>query len=109
MWSYGSNDRLRITALEGAPPIDPIQAGVPDAWRSMSAFRLQRGATVTIAERSRGLSSADAHRLTLDRQLWLTFDHDDFIAADHIIGTMQQGWRLDCSRPTDTAQCAPRR
>ena len=29
VWSYGSNDRLRITALEGAPPIDPIQAGVP--------------------------------------------------------------------------------
>ena len=99
VWSYGSNDRLRITALEGAPAIDPIQAGVPDDWRSMSAFRLQRGATVTIAERSRGLSSADAHRLTLDRQLWLTFDHEDFIAADHIIGTMQQGWRLDMLAP----------
>ena len=99
VWSYGSNDRLRITALEGAPAIDPIQAGVPDDWRSMSAFRLQRGATVTIAERSRGLSSADAHRLTLDRQLWLTFDHEDFIAADHIVGTMQQGWRLDMLAP----------
>ena len=99
VWSYGSNDRLRITALEGAPPIDPIQAGVPDEWRSMSAFRLQRGATVTIAERSRGLSSADAHRLTLERQLWLTFDHDDFIAADHISGSMQQGWRLDMLAP----------
>jgi len=99
VWTYASNDRLRITALEGAAAIDPIQAGVPDAWRSMSAFRLQRGATVTIAERSRGLSSADAHRLTLDRQLWLTFDHEDFIAADHIIGTMQQGWRLDMHAP----------
>jgi hypothetical protein len=99
VWSYGSNDRLRITALEGAPAIDPIQAGVPDDWRSMSAFRLQRGATVTIAERSRGLSSADAHRLTLERQLWLTFDHEDFIAADHIVGTMQQGWRLDMLAP----------
>jgi hypothetical protein len=99
VWSYSSNDRLRITALEGAPAIDPIQAGVPDDWRSMSAFRLQRGARVTIAERSRGLSSADAHRLALDRQLWLTFDHEDFIAADHIIGTMQQGWRLDMLAP----------
>jgi hypothetical protein len=37
--------------------------------------------------------------LTLDRQLWLTFDHEDFIAADHIIGTMQQGWRLDMHAP----------
>ncbi|HEY7639367.1 MAG TPA: hypothetical protein VH814_06550 [Steroidobacteraceae bacterium] len=99
IWSYRSNDRLRITALEGAPPIDPIQAGVPEDWRGMSAFRLQRGASVTVAERSRGLSSADAHRLTLQRQLWLTFDHDDFIAADHIVGTMQQGWRLDMLSP----------
>ena len=99
IWSYGGNDRLRITALEGAPPIDPVQAGVPDDWRGVSAFRLPRGATVTIAERSRGLSSADAHRLSLERNLWLTFDHDDFIAADRITGTMQQGWRLDMLAP----------
>jgi hypothetical protein len=99
VWTYRSDDRLRITALEGAQPIDPIQAGVPEDWRGLSAFRLQRGASVTIAERSRGLSSADAHRLTLERQLWLTFDHDDFIAADHIAGTMQQGWRLDMITP----------
>lgn len=99
VWSFRSDDRLRITALEGAPPIDPIQAGVPEDWRGMSAFRLQRGASVTIAERSRGLSSADAHQLKLERQLWLTFDHDDFIAADHISGTMQQGWRLDMLSP----------
>ena len=99
VWTFRSNDRLRITALEGAPPIDPIQAGVPDDWRDMSAFRLQRGATVTIAERSRGLSSADAHQLSLRRELWLTFDHDDFIAADRISGTMQQGWRLDMRPP----------
>jgi hypothetical protein len=99
IWSYRSDDRLRIAALEGAPPIDPIQAGVPEDWRGMSAFRLQRGAAVTIAERSRGLSSADAHRLTLERNLWLTFDHEDFIAADRIVGTMQQGWRLDMLAP----------
>ena len=99
VWTYRSNDRLRITALEGAPPIDPIQAGVPEDWRDMSAFRLQRGATVTIAERSRGLSSADAHQLSLRRELWLTFDHDDFIAADRISGAMQQGWRLDMRPP----------
>src|SRR5688572_780165 len=99
VWTYRSSDRLRITALEGAPPIDPIQAGVPEDWRDMSAFRLQRGATVTIAERSRGLSSADAHQLSLRRELWLTFDHDDFIAADRISGAMQQGWRLDMRPP----------
>lgn len=99
VWSYRGNDRLRITAVESAPPIDPAQAGVPDEWRELSAFRLQRGASIRIAERSRGLSSADAHRLSLVRELWLTFDHEDFIAADQISGSMQQGWRLDMLAP----------
>lgn len=99
IWSYRSDDRLRVTAIESAPPIDPAQAGVPDGWRELPAFRLARGATIAVAERSRGLSSADANRLTLRRDLWLAFDHASFVAADQISGTMQQGWRLDMQDP----------
>jgi hypothetical protein len=99
IWSYGGNERLRLTAIETAVPIDPVQAGVPEEWRELPAFRLARGDAITIAERSRGLSSADANQLTLRRQLWLSFDHDSFVAADHITGTMQQAWRLDMANP----------
>jgi hypothetical protein len=99
VWSYRSNDALRVTAVETATPIDPVQAGVPGDWRELPAFRLARGATLAIAERSRGLSNADANRLSLQRDLWLAFDHDSFVAADHINGTMQQGWRLDMLDP----------
>jgi hypothetical protein len=30
VWSYRSMDRLRVTAVEGLPPVDPQQAQVPD-------------------------------------------------------------------------------
>jgi hypothetical protein len=99
IWSYRSNDRLRITAVESAQSIDPVQAGVPPEWREQPTYRLGRGAAISIAERSRGLSSADANRLSLQRELWLAFDHDSLVAVDRIGGTMQQGWRLDMLPP----------
>ena len=106
IWSYRTDDRLRITALEGAQPIDPIQAGVPAIWRDAPTYRLARAGTVAIAERSRGLNREDANRLQLQRDLWYAFDHDGFDAVDHVTGTMQQGWRLDMLRAVQAAQCA---
>jgi hypothetical protein len=109
IWGYRSDDRLRITAIDGAQPIDPAQAGVPSGWRNAPTYRLPRGATIAIAERSRGLNREDANRLSLRRELWLAFDRDSFDAVDHVTGTMQQGWRLDmqapfhCSSPTNLA------
>jgi len=32
IWSYQSNDRLRVTAAEGLPPVDPEQVQVPGEW-----------------------------------------------------------------------------
>ena len=29
IWSYRSNDKLRVTAVEGLPPVDPSQVDVP--------------------------------------------------------------------------------
>ena len=99
IWSYRTDDRLRITAIEGAQPIDPTQAGAPIAWRDAPTYRLPRGAAIAIAERSRGIDREDANRLQLQRDLWFAFDHDSFDAVDRIAGTMQQGWRLDMLAP----------
>ncbi|HEX2495132.1 MAG TPA: hypothetical protein VHK24_15270, partial [Steroidobacter sp.] len=99
IWSYRSEDRLRITAVEGAQPIDPVQADVPARWRDAPAYRIRRGGSFTLAERSRGLNREDANRLSLGRDLWLAFDHEGFDARDHVTGTMEQGWRLDMLTP----------
>ncbi len=99
VWSYQDNNRLRITALEGAELIDPIQASVPEEWRGLPAYRMSEGAQLTVIERSRGLENQDANQLSLYRQLWLDFDHGGYTVVDSISGTMRQGWRLDMAKP----------
>jgi hypothetical protein len=98
IWSYRSNDRLRVTAAEAPVPVDPTQAGVPPAWRELPAFRIQAGESISVVERSRGVVSA-SNELTLDRKMWLDFDGGGFVMHDVIGGTMREGWRLDMAAP----------
>ena len=98
IWSYRSNDRLRVTAAEGLQPVDPQQAQVPDQWRQLPAFRAASGETLTIVERSRGIVAHD-NELGLDRTLWLDFDGRGFVVRDQVSGTMRSEWRLDMASP----------
>ena len=94
IWSYQVNDELRVTAAEGLPPVDPLQADVPREWETYPAFRMEAGATFVVTERSRGMVSP-ANELELDRTMWLDFDGGGFVVRDFIGGTMQTDWRLD--------------
>lgn len=98
IWSYASNAALRVTAPEGLPPVDPMQAGVPHEWTGLPAFRITPGEALSISERSRGIVSAD-NDLALSRTMWLNFDRSGFIVADRINGTMRSDWRLDMAAP----------
>jgi hypothetical protein len=98
VWSYRSNDRLRVTAAEGLPPVDPAQAQVPANWRFLPAFRVEPGGELTIVERSRGIVAAD-NELSLQRQMWLDFDGAGFVVNDTVSGTMRADWRLDMRGP----------
>ncbi len=98
IWSYQSNDRLRVTAAEGLPPVDPVQVEVPGNWQSFPAFRVDGGASLLITERSRGVVSA-SNELSLDRTLWLDFDGDGYIVEDQVGGEMRTDWRLDMAGP----------
>ncbi len=99
VWSFQGNDRLRIAAAEGAGAIDPVQANVPPEWQGLPAFRMAADSKLNIVERSRGLANVDDNRLTLNRQIWLDFNHDGFTAVDAIAGTMRRDWRLDMAAP----------
>ncbi|HSG59681.1 MAG TPA: hypothetical protein VLA06_09135 [Woeseiaceae bacterium] len=98
IWSYRSNDRLRVTAAAGVPPVDPVQAQVPGDWRSLPAFRVEPGQALAIEERSRGIVAAD-NELSLDRQMWLDFDGGGFVVNDAVGGEMRNAWRLDMAEP----------
>lgn len=98
IWSYQSNDRLRVTAAEGLPPVDPAQVRVPGNWQNYPAFRAEPGAKFTIRERSRGIVSA-SNELDLTRTIWLDFDGTGFVVKDAIGGQMREHWRLDMVPP----------
>jgi len=98
IWSYRSNDELRVTAVEGLPPVDPSQVEVPGEWQTYPAFRMGADALFSITERSRGVVSA-SNELVLDRTMWLDFGAEGFIVEDRIRGSMRTGWRLDMGGP----------
>ena len=95
VWSFAGDDRLRVAAAQGAEGIDPAQANVPSEWRTLPAFRMAQDSTLEISERSRGLRNADDNSLTLERRLWLDFDHGGLTAVDYLSGTMRKDWRLE--------------
>lgn len=99
VWSFAANDALRVAAAEGADGIDPAQANVPPAWRQLPAFRMAPESKLTVVERSRGLANADDNRLSLNRNLWLDFNHGGFTVVDNINGLMRRDWRLDMQAP----------
>lgn len=98
IWSYQSNDRLRVSAAEGLPPVDPVQVEVPENWEMYPAFRMAAGATFAVTERSRGAVSA-VNELGLKRTMWLDFDGGGFVVEDLIGGTMRTDWRLNMAGP----------
>ena len=65
IWSFASNDVLRIAAAEGADGIDPAQANVPPTGARFPAFRMDKDSKLSVVERSRGIANADDNRLSL--------------------------------------------
>jgi len=99
IWSFAGDDRLRVAVAEGAPGIDPVQAGVPAEWKPYPAFRMAPDTKLTIVERARGLTNTDDNRLTIERHLWLDFERGGLTAVDNIGGVMRRQWRLETLAP----------
>ena len=98
IWSYRSNDRVRITVLEGADAVDPGQAGVPEEWADLPGFHVVAGDVLKIAVHSEA-GGAEANQLRLNRELWRDFDGAGYTIVDHVGGELRQGWRLDMRAP----------
>jgi hypothetical protein len=99
VWSFSSEDRLRVASIEGAAAVDPTQTNVPQEWRALPAYRVTPSSTLRVIERSRGLSAADGNDLQLQRTAWLDFAGKGYTIVDTVRGAMRQDWRLDLSEP----------
>jgi len=98
IWSYRADDKLRVTAAEGLPPVDPTRVQVPGNWQQLPAYRINKGESFEITERSRGIVTAD-NDLVLNRRMWLDFAGDGFVVRDYVSGAMRTDWRLDMRPP----------
>lgn len=99
IWSFEAMSWLRVGTARADSPIDPAQAGVPADWRNLPAFALAAEGELAVEEQSRGISSTDANRLHLQRDVWLQFDGVAMYAKDRVSGSMSRDWRLDVAAP----------
>lgn len=99
IWSFAAHNELRLVNVSGPPAIDPKQAGVPDDWSRLPAYRLQPGQSLNLETRRRGDPEPAPDKLSLNRVLWLDFDGGGFTLQDRIKGSLSRSFRLEVAAP----------
>ncbi len=95
VWVFDARNHLRLVTVGGLPPVDPRQTALPEAWRSLPAYRARPGEVLQLLEKRRGDPEPEPDRLNLQRSLWLDFDGAGYTVQDNISGTLTRGWRLE--------------
>lgn len=99
VWVFDARPHLRLVEVEGVPGVDPQQTTLPDEWKTLPAYLIRAGETMTLAERRRGDSDPAPDRLSLERTWWLDFDGGGFTVQDRIAGRLERSWRLEMLPP----------
>ncbi len=106
IWSFKSENHLRMVKILGVDAIDPAQADVPAAWKSYPAYVIKPDATMVFKELRRGDPDPAPDRLNLQRTWWLDFDGQGYTIQDHISGIMSQQWYLVMNPPIELGRVA---
>ena len=106
IWSFKSNNHLRMVKILGVDAIDPAQADVPAAWKTYPAYVIKPDATMVFKELRRGDPDPAPDRLNLQRTWWLDFDGQGYTIQDHISGIMSQKWYLVMNPPIELGRVA---
>lgn len=95
IWVFAAQPEIRLVDIGGAPPVDPRQTELPEAWRELPAYRLSAGGNLAFQTLRRGDPDPEPDSLTLHRTLWLDFDGQGYTLNDRIGGRMTHDWRLN--------------
>ncbi len=95
IWVFAANPKLRQVEIENLTPVDPSRTSLPQDWKTLPAYLIKTGATMSLVEKSRGNPNPVPNRLTLHRKIWLDEQGSGFTVSDAISGTMTRGWRLN--------------
>ena len=103
---FAADEPLRQVEVSGAPGIDPSRTELPEEWRALPAFLMEKEAKLTFTERRRGQAEAAPDRLILSRELWLDPDGSAFSVRDRFGGRLSGTARLDLLNPAELGRAA---
>ena len=95
IWVFAANPKLRQVEIKNLTPVDPSRTSLPQDWKTLPAYLIKAGDSMSLVEKSRGNPNPVPNRLSLHRKIWLDEQGSGFTVSDAITGTMTRGWRLN--------------
>jgi hypothetical protein len=95
IWVWQAEEKLRQVTLDGAPGIDTSRTDLPEEWRALPAFVIEKGTPLRLTTLRRGETEASPDQIHMKRELWMDLDQSGFTVRDEIGGTLNRSWRLD--------------
>ncbi len=94
VWVFEARNDLRMVEIEGPDAIDPGRTALPEEWKSLPAYLMDKDSLIRFKEIRRGNAEPAPDRLNLRRTWWLDFDGKGFTVQDEIGGTMRRSSNL---------------
>lgn len=106
IWSFQSQNHLRMVETTGAPSVEPERTDMPPDWKGWPAYSLAAGGHLEFKEIRRGDPDPAPDRLNLYRTWWLDFDGKGYTIHDAVTGTMSRQWYLAMNPPGELGRVA---
>lgn len=98
-WSFASQNNLRMVKISGAPTVDPSQTSIPQAWRSLPAYLVQKGGVMRFETIKRGDMEPAPNNFQLSRRFWLDASGKGITVEDTLSGVVHKNPRLEMQNP----------
>ena len=95
VWVFSADNKIRQVEVRGVNSIDPNQTRLPTAWKSLPAYLLSSGQSLTLEVMHRGVSQVGQNDLSLRREMWLDYDGKGYTIKDNLNGVIRQQSRLN--------------
>lgn len=99
IWVFESRENIRQIKFNGVQSVDSEQAIMPEDWYSLPSYLVMPQDVMGLTVQHRGMPYQIENQLTLERNVWLSFDNSTFDFVDKIRGTMVKDWRLSMYKP----------
>ena len=100
IWVFDARPELRVVEIEKLNAIDASQTNLPENWKNLPAYKINRGQAMVFKVIRRGDPEPEPNQLSIMRKLWLDFDGKGYTVNDTINGKMTRGWRLNALAET---------